>query len=62
MRFEDLPTLQWAEDAVNDHYREQGIPLVDALSPEVIQLAKDRDYEIEYGEYEPCVPYERLTY
>ena len=68
MKFCELPAkhkmtaLQWAEDAINDLYQQQGIPKVDALSPEVIQLAKERDYEIEYGEYEPGIPYERLSY
>ena len=54
--------MQWAIDGWNELYREQGLS-VEATenSPEVMQVLEDEEYEIEYGNYEKGVPYERLV-
>lgn len=68
MKYHELPAKhratarQWAVDTWNDLYEQQGIPPVKETAPEVVELYSDREYEIERGEYEPGVGYERLTY
>ena len=68
MKYHELPdkhkrqARQWAVDAWNELYESQGIPLVGENAPEVVDLYTEREYEIERGEYEPGVRYERLTY
>lgn len=67
MRYWELPekykgeAMQRAASAWNEMYEEQGIPLVDETAAEVIELAMDREYEIEKGQYEPGIRYERLV-
>ena len=67
MKYSDLPerhrhtALHWAVGAVNALYGEQGIPLVNEDAPEVLELAGDREYEIEQGEYEDKIEFERLV-
>ena len=69
MKYHELPerhkaqARQWAMDGWNEIYAEQGIPrLAKEDSPEVLQTVEDWEYEIERGEYEKGVRYERLTY
>lgn len=67
MKYHELPKKYQAEalrrvaGAWNEMYEEQGLPSVDEDAPEVIELAQDRDYEIERGQYEPGVGYELLV-
>ena len=67
MKYAELPkkhqrtAMQWVIDGWNELYREQGLN-VEATenSPEVWQILEDSEYEIEHGEYEKGVRYERL--
>ena len=68
MKYHELPekykreARQWAMDGWNEIYAEQSIPpLATDDSPEVLQTVEDWEYEIERGEYEPGVGYERLV-
>lgn len=68
MKYSELPpkhqatARDWALQAINDLYRENSLPLVGEEAPEVVQLYEEREYEIERGEYEPGIKYERLNY
>jgi len=67
MKFQELPdrykttALNWAVDAINELYRENGEYPVEDTAPEVVDLAEDWEYEIETGEYEDGIRYERLV-
>lgn len=68
MKYAELPkkhkrtAMQWAIDGWNELYREQELDIeVTENSPEVMQVLEDEEYEIEYGNYEKGVPYERLV-
>lgn len=68
MKYAELPkkyqkqAAQWAVEAWNEIYREQGIPEIDETAPEVQEFLDEHEYVIERGQYEPGVPYERLDY
>lgn len=66
MKFADLPpkyqfqARQWAIDAWNEIYEEQGLPLIDGTAPEVQDLLDEWEFEIERGTIEG-IRYERLA-
>lgn len=68
MKYAELPkkyqkqATQWAVEAWNEIYREQGTPEIDETAPEVQEFLDEHEYVIERGQYEPGVPYERLDY
>lgn len=66
LKFKDLPrkyqfqVRQWAIDAWNEIYEEQGLPLIDGSAPEVDQILEESEFEIEQGTIEG-IRYERLV-
>lgn len=66
LKFKDLPpkyqfqARQWAIDAWNEIYEEQGLPLIDGSAPEVDELLEEWEFEIVRGKYEGGIRYERL--
>lgn len=53
LKFKDLPpkyqfqARQWAIDAWNEIYEEQGLPLIDGSAPEVQDLLDEWEFEID---------------
>jgi hypothetical protein len=68
MPYESLPpkhkqtALQWAVDAWNEIYREQGIAEIDETAPEVQQYVKDQQYVIQTIQFTRRVAGEELQY
>lgn len=66
MKFADLPpkyqfqARQWAIDAWNEIYEEQGLPLIDGSAPEVDQILEESEFEIERRTIEG-IRHERLV-
>lgn len=65
MKFAELPlkyklqARDWAVEAWNEIYREQGIPEINSSAPEVQDLLDEWEFEIERGVIEG-IRYERL--
>lgn len=68
MPYVDLPpdhkrtALQWAVDAWNEIYREQGITEIDETAPEVQEYVEDQQYVIQTIQYTRKVAKEELKY
>lgn len=54
--------LQWAVDAWNEIYREQGIPEIDETAPEVREYVMEQKYLIQTIQFTRKIQLEELQY